>query len=64
MKRARAIYHYVRIKNFKVQVQDCACEWVEVGDLETIFIIRKSGNSRPLTLRKDKEAGKMGPCEG
>lgn len=44
MKRVRAIYHYVRIKNFKVQVQDCAYEWVEAGDPETIFIIYKSGS--------------------
>lgn len=54
MKRARAIYHYVRIKNFEVQVQDCACEWVEVGDLETIFIIRKPGSPRPLTLCRER----------
>lgn len=39
MKRARAIYHYIRIKNFKVQVQDCAQVWMEAGDLGTIFII-------------------------
>lgn len=58
MKRARAIYHYVRIKNFKAQVQDCAYKWVEAGDPETLFIIYKPGSPRPLTLRS-KQIRKM-----
>lgn len=35
---ARAIYHYVRVRNFEVQVQNHAYKWVEVGPLQQYLL--------------------------